>query len=442
MPFPNSPFKYNFNCDVLYKTNDEPPHTSIQFSKLENTLKWLCKFPKITSYRINTLKCNIDDIKTILQGLLTQTLGNVIVLKIHPLLSDVLILNHSYENKNINSHDKEVIIDPDCAAAVLRGAHIYAPGVMGLVSGVQLNDKISIYADLSKKCKKGFQKTYTDENKLFIGNGLVKMRRFELFGEDIKPSGIAIEVTETISGCPPIGDKILDDGLVLLQNLPSIICVKNLNPQPGETILDMCASPGNKTTHIAALMKNKGILVALDKTLVKVKRLLKNCEEFDAKVYVYQADSTKILDDNASNEIHEGPPFKSESFDRILLDAPCSALGKRPQLYNNTTEKVIKSYVPLQRKLFETAVNLLKPNGTLVFSTCTITLAENEGLIAWALKNFSCLRLVHQKFHLGSHGWQGSALNEDQRRLVQRFDCTDNVDSVGFFIAGFIKEIT
>lgn len=76
---------------------------------------------------------------------------------------------------------------------------------------------------------------------------------------------------------------------------------------------------------------------------------------FGASVTIYQADSTKILDNSLEmfSTVASGPPFGRECFDRILLDAPCSALGKRPQLHNNTTEKVIKSFVPLQRKLFE-----------------------------------------------------------------------------------------
>lgn len=70
-------------------------------------------------------------------------------------------------------------------------------------------------------------------------------------------SGIAITMTDIISGTPQLNESILPKGHVLLQNLPSIICSRVLDPQPGETILDMCAAPGNKTTHIAALMNNE-----------------------------------------------------------------------------------------------------------------------------------------------------------------------------------------
>lgn len=158
-------------------------------------------------------------------------------------------------------------------------------------------------------------------------------------------------------------------------------------------------------------------------------------------MFIFQANSTSILNkSNTTNEVDVtcGPPFQAETFDRILLDAPCSALGKRPQLSNNISEAVLKSYVPLQRKLFETAVHLLKKNGYLVYSTCTITLAENEAIVAWALKTFDKLRLIKPEPYLGRPGLFGTTLSETERSCVQRFG-PNEVDSVGFFYAMFIK---
>ncbi|KAJ8918585.1 hypothetical protein NQ315_013090 [Exocentrus adspersus] len=254
--------------------------------------------------------------------------------------------------------------------------------------------------------------------------------------------GVAIQVKETISGCPSLGDNFLPPGWALLQNLPSILCIYALDPQPNEKVLDMCASPGNKTTHIAELMQNQGDLVAVDKTPKKIALLKKRCEEFGAKALIFEADSTKIVmvGDGSPRKCSEGPPFQAETFDRVLLDAPCSVLGKRPQLANRLSEKEIRSYVPLQRKLLDSAVKLLKVNGTLVYSTCTITLAENEGMVAWALRTFPFLELVKPKFCLGGTGWRGTSLTEEERHRVQRFGPDEEVDSVGFFFACFIKK--
>lgn len=141
------------------------------------------------------------------------------------------------------------------------------------------------------------------------------------------------------------------------------------------------------------------------------------------------------------------PPDLPERFDRVLLDAPCSGLGQRPLLACRQTAGQLRSYPPQQRALFDTAVRLLKPGGTLVYSTCTLTTAENEAIVAWALARFPELCLVPQEPHLGGVGRAGAGLDDDQRHLVQRFEGQQvwpesqdyNVDTIGFFIACFRK---
>lgn len=86
------------------------------------------------------------------------------------------------------------------------------------------------------------------------------------------------------------------------------------------------------------------------------------------------------------------------------------------------------------------AVELLKVNGTLLYSTCTITLAENEGIITWALRKFPCLELAETKPHLGGPALMCDALNDIQRNYIQRFGPDEEIDSVGFFLALFIKK--
>ncbi|XP_045475660.1 tRNA (cytosine(72)-C(5))-methyltransferase NSUN6 [Harmonia axyridis] len=440
MLYPDSPFTEKLDTKLVYEIENDSSHSSSVDldSKFKETFKWLCTIPKMSSFRVNKLKSSKE---TILESLKLHLISvpkkSNICCNISDELDDTLII-HFTSNKLSNSYVKEVIIDTDCGAAVLRGAHIFAPGVLGMMSNCQKGDLVSIHIDLMKTCKKGLQKEFTGL-KLHIGNGVVQMPRSQLYGADLNPRGIAVEVSETISGCPQISDDLFPPGTVLLQNLPSVICVHTLDPQPNEVILDMCAAPGHKTTHIAALMKNQGTLIAIDKTPGKIKNLERHCSVFDAKVQIFLADSTKIFCSTSLNRYSEGPPFAAESFDRILLDAPCSALGKRPQFRNNITNKVLKSYVALQKKLFSTAVNLLKLNGVLVYSTCTITLGENEGIVAWALNKFD-LELVKSKAHLGSPGLQGSSLKAEELHLIQRFGPDTGIDSIGFFIACFRKK--
>lgn len=434
MPYPISPFNENFNYKLINSLLVELDcDNKISNEELVCTLKWLCSSPKMTTIRVNTLKNNVQNVLHIIRHFLKDS-----TIYIHPCLTNVIVIENTNLDDGLRKHEKEVIVDTECASAVLRGADIYAPGVLGMVAGCQLNDDVSIYADIAKQCKKGLQKVYESTSKVHIGNGRIKMQRHHLFSaKNIQTNGVAVEVLETISGCPAVSENILPSGDILLQNLPSILCVRTLNPKPGSIVIDLCASPGNKTTYIAELMQNEGIIVAIDKTPRKVSQLQERCETFGANVKVYQADSTAIITDSPSisRTVIDGPPFLPESFDNVLLDVPCSVLGKRPQLANRMSENEIKSYVPLQRKLFETAVKLLKPGGTMVYSTCTITLAENEGIIAWALKTFNFMDLLKPPLNLGEPGWIGTSLTDEQRKLVQRFGPNSKTDSVGFFFA-------
>lgn len=350
---------------------------------------------------------------------------------------------------DLSKHSNEIIVDAACGSAVLRGSHVFAPGILGMPHGLNVGDIVSVFADTLGSCKKGLIKTCDVENKLFLGNGILKQTRESLFcnSEQIK-SGIAIHMTGVISRLPQLNADTVPDGWALLQNLPSIICTKVLNPQPGEIVLDMCAAPGNKSTHISTLMKGEGTLIALEKNKSKIDKLKTNCDKYSSgNVKIFCYDSTKACNKNINNEYvntNDGPPFKENSFDRILLDSPCSALGQRPQLLNKISVSQLHSYVSLQRKLFSTAVQLLKPNGTLVYSTCTITIAENEGIISWALKTYPYLKLRSIKNQLGtetfhSKGYSIDGLTEEESEHLLRIGPEE--DTVGFFIACFTKQI-
>lgn len=240
-------------------------------------------------------------------------------------------------------------------------------------------------------------------------------------------SGIAVEVLQTISGVPAIGDRFFPAGSAMLQNLPSVVCARVLDPRPGETVLDMCAAPGNKTTHLAELMADRGRLIALDKTPKKLRLLQEKVDTFGVRsVRCYAHDSTKALravpetgdkDDGDDGALR--PPFEPETFDRILLDAPCSALGNRPQLRNDMSVRMLASYPVVQKKLWRTAFELLRPGGVLVYSTCTVAVAENEEMVAWALQKFAGrIELMVAAPLMGGPGWSGCGLSEEQRYVI------------------------
>lgn len=412
--------------------------------ELQRLFEWLTKSPPVTTFRVNLLKTNSDQIiKKIKEKLIDKyPEENVEVGLLIKELPELVLMKELSQNNDLSAiqidHLKEIIVDTSCGAALLRGAHLYAPGVLAMPKGTQMNETVRIYSDLSGKCKKGTNVLFESDEKVLIGIGTVKMTRNDLFiVKDGTPQGIAVEMIRTVSNVPSLGDSFLPLGHSILQNLPSIVCSRVLDPQPNEIILDMCAAPGNKTTHLAELINDEGTIYAFDKILRKIENLKEKCKDYKS-IQAFSEDSTKILG-----------RFSNNYFDKILLDAPCSALGNRPQLMNPINPKTLKSYVNVQRKLFDVAVELLKPGGTLVYSTCTIHSGENEGMVSWALKKFPILELVPAEPYYGGPGWSDCGLNEEERVLVQRFGPeTDPLrlpmntifnETVGFFISKFIK---
>lgn len=151
-----------------------------------------------------------------------------------------------------------------------------------------------------------------------------------------------------------------------------------LNPQPGEMIIDACASPGGKTTHIAELMSDKGLIVACEIHEKRLSKIQENVDRLQLKsVKIQEGDSTILSQ------------FKNQA-DKVLVDVPCSGLGtlhKRPDIRWRQNPDKIRELTDLQEKLLKNAASWVKPGGKLVYATCTLNYAENEGVITDFLKN-------------------------------------------------------
>ncbi|KAL4841776.1 hypothetical protein H8958_014889 [Nasalis larvatus] len=428
--------------------------------KFETLLKHLSHPPSFTTVRVNTHLASVQHVKNLLlDELQKQFNGLSVPILQHPDLQDVLLIPVIGPRKNIKKQQCEAIVGAQCGNAVLRGAHVYAPGIVSASKFMKAGDVISVYSDIKGKCKKGAREF--DGTKVFLGNGISELSRKEIFNGLPELKGMGIRMTEPVYLSPSF-DNVLPRYL-FLQNLPSALVTHVLNPQPGEKILDLCAAPGGKTTHIAALMHDQGEVIALDKIFSKVEKIKQNALLLGLNsIRAFCFDGTKAVKLDMVEDTEGEPPFLPESFDRILLDAPCSGMGQRPNMACTWSLKELASYQPLQRKLFTAAVQLLKPEGVLVYSTCTITLAENEEQVAWALTKFPCLQLQPQEPQIGGEGMRGAGLSCEQLKQLQRFDPsavplpdTDmdslrearredmlhlaNKDSIGFFIAKFVK---
>ena len=168
--------------------------------------------------------------------------------------------------------------------------------------------------------------------------------------------------------------RFLADGTAYVQNRASMLPAVVLAPEAGETVLDMCAAPGSKTTQIGAMMGNTGRVVCWDLYPHKVKLLAENAKRLGlANVFPSVHDATKIEGNNIA------------AFNRVLLDAPCSGLGvlgRKIEIRWRRKENDLAAFPPLQEKLLDAAAKAVKPGGILVYSTCTLERAENEEQVA------------------------------------------------------------
>ena len=195
----------------------------------------------------------------------------------------------------------------------------------------------------------------------------------DMLGEEgfrAEPSPVVPDAIR-IRGGNAARSRAFREGFVTIQDESSMLPVMALNPEPGMSVLDMCAAPGGKTTHIAERMENTGEVRAFDLHPHKVKLIDQNAARLGLEnIHTGSADSRELAG-----------TLESGSFDRILVDAPCSGLGvirRKPDIKYSKTEDEIGKLPDIQKSLLEEAYHLLRPGGLLVYSTCTVDREENR----------------------------------------------------------------
>ncbi|KAI0020476.1 NOL1/NOP2/sun family putative RNA met [Xylariomycetidae sp. FL0641] len=224
-------------------------------------------------------------------------------------------------------------------------------------------------------------------------------------------------------------------GHYILQAASSFLPVMALAPQEGERNLDMSAAPGGKTTHMAAMMRNTGCIFANDASKSRSKGLIANIHRLGVR--------NTIVCNYDAREF----PKVIGGFDRVLLDAPCTGSGvvsKDPSVKTNKTEKDFQMLPHLQKQLLLCAIDSVnhasKTGGFLCYSTCSVTVEENEAVVQYALNKRPNVKLVSTDLPFGKEGFTSyRGKNFDQSmHLVRRFyPHTVNMD--GFFVAKFQK---
>lgn len=269
---------------------------------------------------------------------------------------------------------------------------------------------------------------YLRVNKLKTTKETLAKKLAEKYSIITEPIVYPENVLKMISGIDDIGSTFeIAFGFYYLQGLTSMIPPIILNPKPDEKVLDLCSAPGSKTTQLAELMQNKGTLIVNEIQLDRVKALVFNLDKMNLLNYGVINSKGEILS-----------KYYEEEFDKILVDAPCSGLGiiqKKNEVNKWWSLERVSKLGDLQTRLLVSAIKMLKPGGEIVYSTCTLTIEENELIIDKILNKYPVevcdidLPLDHEK---GFTYYQGNNLHPDLNKAIRIFPW--EADSDGFFL--------
>jgi 16S rRNA (cytosine967-C5)-methyltransferase len=249
--------------------------------------------------------------------------------------------------------------------------------------------------------------------------------------EKLSEEGVRVEKIEqlhhlykiTASRQPITTTTSFEEGLIYIQDKASCFVVEAANPQPATTVLDVCAAPGAKTTYLAQLMRNDGTILSIDYSKRRMSVWKKEVARVGAKI------AQPIIAD-ARSEL----PFKKEA-SVLILDPPCTStgtLGKTPSTKWRLTPRSLDRMSEIQWQMLNNCADQVKTEGTLIYSTCSITVEENEVLIERFLKWHPEFSLTEITPKIGSPGLRG--LEKCQRLYPHIHQCN------GFFIAKLAKD--
>jgi 16S rRNA (cytosine967-C5)-methyltransferase len=226
------------------------------------------------------------------------------------------------------------------------------------------------------------------------------------------PEGLVLEAPFDAHGAPE-----WREGLFMPQSRAAMTVARLLGPLPGERVLDLCAAPGGKTTHLAALMEDRGTLVAVERHRGRAAALARTAQRMGAT----------CVEVRAGDAAAEHEP---EVYDRVLVDPPCSDLGtlaSRPDARWRKTADQSARLAATQGAILRAGAAAVRPGGTLVYSTCTISPAENEGVVAAFLADHTAFEVDDLREAVPV--WQHPSVPRHLQTLPHR-DGTE-----GFFIA-------
>jgi 16S rRNA (cytosine967-C5)-methyltransferase len=239
-------------------------------------------------------------------------------------------------------------------------------------------------------------------------------------GATLSPSGIAPQAWR-VEGASATVRKLALDGRIYLQDEASQLVAHVLDAQAGERVLDVCAAPGSKTTHLASISPEAGLIVACDLYEQRLRTVLESEKRAGMeRICALVHDATAAL------------PFASESFDRVLVDAPCTGTGtlrRNPEIRWRISDHDILDLAARQKLILANAARALRSGGRIVYSTCSVEPEENEEVVKAFLQDHTDFKQVAVSVPGSLQSADGSARTWPHR---------DGVD--GFFIAAFERQ--
>ncbi len=239
-------------------------------------------------------------------------------------------------------------------------------------------------------------------------------------------------------------------GYYYVQELASMLPVLVLEPKENELILDLCAAPGSKTTQIASIINNTGTIIANEISLGRIRILASNTERCGVTNTIISKKDAISLCKNLKKQgelkkIEGKGTLVPYQFDKILLDAPCSGEGtlrSTIRTYKMWNINSIKKFSKIQKNMIKSAFEILKPNGILVYSTCTHAPEENEEVVDFILKEFQdSIKIEPIKLPIptrqGITKWQEKEYLKDVQLACRVYPHVANTE--GFFLAKFTK---
>lgn len=268
---------------------------------------------------------------------------------------------------------------------------------------------------------------------LVVRTNTLKVNRTELIallhGEGIaaRPTDFAPEglVLEGLRGAV---DRLSSfrSGYFQVQGEAAQVCSHLLSPDPGETVLDVCSGLGGKSTHMAQLVRDRGLIVGIDRNQRKLQKLVESSLRLGIHVVAPLA-----------GDAEQGlSRLLRCSFDRIMVDGPCSALGvvsRHPDVKWNREEGDLARLAELQKRILDEACLLLRPGGRMLYAACTLSREENEGVAEAFLRGHREVKLMNLRKH--APAWARDLVNDDG--FLKCFPHLHGTD--GFFGAAFEK---